>query len=153
MKEMYTSEMYRSKLRLIRAMMVTMVMMRAFRYGMSGRDRGTSIPDRFLFTIVSNGTAPLPFLAHRDVSRKERGFFYLEPMGGGGRGDTLLVRSLCLFLPLNDRNSFFTIVNGKWIGRVSWNTVKKKKKKNKSRFLFNIFSTIVLVVEEYMYML
>lgn len=113
MKEMYTSEMYRSKLRLIRAMMVTMVMMRAFRYGMSGRDRGTSIPDRFLFTIVSNGTAPLPFLAHRDVSRKERGFFYFEPMGGGGRGDTLLVRSLCLFLPLNDRNSFFTIVNGK----------------------------------------
>lgn len=83
MKEMYTSEMYRSKLRLIRAMMVTMVMMRAFRYGMSGRDRGTSIPDRFLFTIVSNGTAPLPFLAHRDVSRKERGFFYFEPMGGG----------------------------------------------------------------------
>lgn len=108
MKEMYTSEMYRSKLRLIRAMMVTMVMMRAFRYGMSGRDRGTSIPDRFLFTIVSNGTAPLPFLAHRDVSRKERGFFYLEPMGGGGRGEGRhFVGQIPMSLSSFERSKFF----------------------------------------------
>lgn len=113
MKEVYTSEMYRWKLRLIRAMM-TMMGDDDDESGTLGTGclveiEGPRFP--IVFSSRSFRTGPLrfpswPIETCRGKNAACEPFFILNQWGG--EGDTLLVRSLCLFLPLNDRNSFFT---------------------------------------------
>lgn len=119
--------------------------MRAFRYGMSGsRDRGTSfsLHDRFERDRSASLLGPSRRVAERT--------WHFELFISNQWGHFVLVRSLCPFLPLNDRNSFLWSY-GKLIGKLSWKDTLKKKKINKVEiiyfYIFNIFN--VSVVEEY----